>query len=182
MRTTFHREDTLFSLCGLNCGLCPMNIRGSCGGCFSDSPCYPTCDIAPCSVRHGGIQYCYECEEYPCARYKNFDKWDSLISHRNLNKDLVKAREIGIEAYREEQKSKRAILDRLLEHYDDGSKDVFYCLSCNLLPLNDLQEILSQVESDAADLPLSERIAAVDRLLYDCSARRSIPLTLNRKW
>ena len=26
----FTRDDTLFSLCGLNCSLCPMFVRGDC--------------------------------------------------------------------------------------------------------------------------------------------------------
>ena len=29
----FEREDLLFSLCGLNCGLCPMKLDGYCPGC-----------------------------------------------------------------------------------------------------------------------------------------------------
>ena len=63
VKTEFHRTDNLFSLCGLNCGLCPMKKRGDCGGCFSDSPRYPTCPIAPCSVKHGNVHYCFEYNE-----------------------------------------------------------------------------------------------------------------------
>ena len=29
----FIRDDDLFSLCGLNCGLCTMHIDGYCPGC-----------------------------------------------------------------------------------------------------------------------------------------------------
>ena len=29
----FERENQLFSLCGLNCGLCPMFLGNHCGGC-----------------------------------------------------------------------------------------------------------------------------------------------------
>ena len=29
----FKREDLSFSLCGLNCGLCPMNLNQYCPGC-----------------------------------------------------------------------------------------------------------------------------------------------------
>lgn len=29
----FQREDRMFSLCGLNCMLCPMQIGGYCPGC-----------------------------------------------------------------------------------------------------------------------------------------------------
>ena len=110
MKAKFNRTDGLFSLCGLNCGLCPMKLRGQCGGCFTDSPCYPGCPIAPCSVRHGNVDYCYECPEYPCKRYDGIDRHDSLISHRNQKKDLKKAKAMGIDAYLAEQHEKVAIL------------------------------------------------------------------------
>ena len=29
----FERKNQLFSLCGLNCGLCPMRLGNYCGGC-----------------------------------------------------------------------------------------------------------------------------------------------------
>ena len=37
MKNEFNRTDGLFSLCGLNCGLCPMQNRGECSGCFNGS-------------------------------------------------------------------------------------------------------------------------------------------------
>jgi hypothetical protein len=40
---------------------------------------------------------------------------------------------MGIDAYKEEQRGKKRILDRLLEEYDDGRRDVFFCLAVNLL-------------------------------------------------
>ncbi len=33
----FERTDGLFSLCGLNCGLCGFRLQGGCNGCFEDS-------------------------------------------------------------------------------------------------------------------------------------------------
>ena len=101
MKNEFCRTDGLFSLCGLNCGLCPMQIRGECSGCFNGSTCYQSCPIAPCSVRHGNVDYCFECPEYPCKRYDGIDRHDSLISHRNQKKDLMKAKAMGIDRIRE---------------------------------------------------------------------------------
>lgn len=180
MGTKFSRSDSLFSLCGLNCGLCPMQIRGGCGGCFTDSPCYPTCPIAPCSVRHGNIEYCFECPEYPCARYDGIDLHDSLISHRNQKKDLEKAKRMGIEAYREEQSAKRAVLDQFLRDYDDGQKDVFFCLAVNLLELEDLSGVLAEAGQLRAEMSRHEKAAFVVQKLYDCAARRGVTLELRR--
>lgn len=180
MKGKFTRTDSLFSLCGLNCGLCPMYIRGGCGGCFTDSPCYPSCPIAPCSVRHGKVEYCYECKEYPCRRYDGIDLHDSLISHRNQKKDLAKAKEIGIDAYLREQRAKVGILNRLLEEYDDGRKDVFFCLAVNMLPLEHLNKILEEADAVSGKMERREKAAFVERKMYASAQELGIELKLRR--
>ncbi len=181
MKAEFNRTDGLFSLCGLNCGLCPMQNRGQCSGCFNGSTCYQSCPIAPCSVRHGNVQYCYQCEEYPCRRYDGIDRYDSLISHRNQKKDLAKAERIGIEAYLIEQQAKKEILTRLLEDYDDGRRDVFYCLAVNMLDLPDLRETLKEADDRTGTLPLREKADYAVSLLKACAETENIPLKL-RPW
>ncbi len=178
MKTEFNRTDGLFSLCGLNCGLCPMQIRGECSGCFNGSTCYLSCPLAPCSVKHGNVQYCYQCEEYPCRRYDGIDRYDSLISHRNQKKDLAKAKQIGIEAYLREQQAKKEILTRLLEGYDDGRRDVFYCLAVNMLDVSDLQKILKAADDRTETMPLQEKADHMVSLLKAWAEQRNIPLKL----
>lgn len=180
MKGKFTRTDSLFSLCGLNCGLCPMYIRGGCGGCFTDSPCYPSCPIAPCSVRHGNVEYCYQCKEYPCKRYDGIDLHDSLISHRNQKKDLAKAKEIGIDAYLREQRAKVGILNRLLEEYDDGRKDVFFCLAVNMLPLEHLGKILEESDVASDRMERREKADFVERKMYAAAQELGIELKLRR--
>ncbi len=177
----FQRTDELFSLCGLNCGLCPMQIRGECSGCFNGTTCYRTCPIAPCSVRHGNVQYCFQCPEYPCKRYDGIDEHDSLISHRNQKRDMLKAKEMGIEAYLREQRAKKQILNRLLREYDDGNKDVFFCLAVNMLDMNDLTVILSFADQSTDGLTRKEKAAFVEKQLMECAEQREIPLVL-RPW
>lgn len=155
MKQEFNRTDGLFSLCGLNCGLCPMQIRGECSGCFNGSTCYQSCPIAPCSVRHGNVQYCYQCEEYPCRRYDGIDAYDSLISHRNQKRDLMKAKQVGNEAYLDEQREKKKILTRLLQDYDDGRRDVFYCLAVNMLEVLDLKEAMEAADIESINISLT---------------------------
>jgi hypothetical protein len=91
---------------------------------------------------HGGLQYCFECPEYPCRHYEGFDSYDTLVLHRNQRRDMQKAKEIGIDAYHAEQLEKKKILDRLLECFDDGSKTACYCLAVNRMELKDLQKIM----------------------------------------
>ena len=64
----FTREDKRFSLCGLNCGLCPMQIGGYCPGCGGGEG-NQSCAIARCSLEHDKVEYCWQSGDYPCSRY-----------------------------------------------------------------------------------------------------------------
>ena len=99
----FERENQLFSLCGLNCGLCPMFLGQHCGGCGNGNQ---SCKIAGCSLEHGKIEYCYECEQYPCEKYQHMDEYDIFITSRRRTADLERAQSIGIEQYNLEQQEK----------------------------------------------------------------------------
>ena len=94
----FKRQNQLFSLCGLNCGLCPMFLNKNCPGCGGGEG-NQACKIARCSIEHGGVEYCFQCSEYPCERYDHIDDFDSFITHRRRKADLEKARQSGVEAY-----------------------------------------------------------------------------------
>ena len=48
----FVRENQLLSLCGLNCGLCPMKLDGYCPGCGGGDG-NQSCAIARCSIKRG---------------------------------------------------------------------------------------------------------------------------------
>lgn len=85
----FERKNQLFSLCGLNCGLCPMLLGNYCGGCGNGNQ---SCRIAKCSLEHGNIEYCYECRQYPCEKYQHIDDYDSFITHKRRKADLERAK------------------------------------------------------------------------------------------
>lgn len=79
----FERKNQLFSLCGLNCGLCPMRLGNYCGGCGNGNQ---SCGIAKCSLEHGKIEYCYECKQYPCEKYQHIDDYDSFITYKRKSR------------------------------------------------------------------------------------------------
>lgn len=99
----FVRKDQRLSLCGLNCGLCPMRLGGHCGGCGAGNQ---SCKIARCSLEQGGVTYCYQCGNYPCEKYREPDPYDSFITGQNRLRDMEKARILGPEAYGREQEQK----------------------------------------------------------------------------
>lgn len=142
----FTRTDLWFSLCGLNCGLCPMLLGGHCGGCGNGNQ---SCKIARCGMEQPEkVEYCYQCGKFPCEKYEGADKFDIFITSRNRMSDLRRAKELGPAAYRREQEERRDILDRLLAQYNDGRRKTLYCLGANLLPLKRLRDILERLETD----------------------------------
>ena len=138
----FTREETRFSLCGLNCCLCSMHLGGYCPGCGGGSG-NQNCAIAKCSLDHGGVLFCWGCPEYPCSRYDGFDDGDSFVPHRNRQQDIAQAREIGPEAYLAQLEEKRAILEKLLAHYNDGRRKALFNTAVYLLPLEHLQSVMA---------------------------------------
>lgn len=178
----FTRGETRFSLCGLNCALCSMRLGGYCPGCGGGAG-NQSCAIAKCSLEHGGVQFCWECPEYPCSRYDGFDDGDSFVPHRNRQQDIVQAREMGLEAYLAQLEEKRAILDELLAHYNDGRRKTLFNIAAYLLPLEDLRSVMAALSSrpELKGQPIKERALAAVDLLQEAADRRGISLKLNKK-
>ena len=176
----FVRSNQLLSLCGLNCGLCPMFLGNHCGGCGAGNQ---TCAIARCSLEQGGIEYCYQCASYPCARYAHIDDYDSFITHKRQKEDLERAQKIGIDNYNLEQEEKMQILGHLLANYNDGRRKNFFCVAVNLLALAELHEGLHQIEANTTlpTLPIKEKSAYVAALFATIASRRNVQLRLNKK-
>ena len=178
----FNRQNQLFSLCGLNCGLCPMFLNKYCPGCGGGEG-NQSCKIARCSMEHNGGDYCFQCDECPCPKYEHIDDHDSFITPGNRNVDMQKAHQIGMEAYNSEQEEKARILDILLADYNDGRKKTLFCVAVNLLDLQDLQAVLRQIENraDLDTLTLKEKSAFAAGLLQEAAAKNNIELKLRKK-
>lgn len=177
----FTRTDLWFSLCGLNCGLCPMLLGGHCGGCGNGNQ---SCKIARCSMEQPErVEYCYQCGKFPCEKYEGMDEYDSFITHRNRLSDLKRAEEMGPDAYCREQEERRDILDRLLDQYNDGRHKTLYCLGTNLLPLKGLRDILERLETDPALAKASpkERAQTAAGLFQRAAEECKIELKLRKK-
>ena len=176
----FERKNQLLSLCGLNCGLCPMLLGKHCGGCGNGNQ---SCKIAKCSLEHGKIEYCYECEHYPCDTYQNIDEFDSFITHQRQKADLEKAQRIGHEQYNLEQQEKMKILLYLLSNYNDGRRKNLFCVAVNLLELSELQEALNEIQSnrELPLFPIKEQCSYVADVIQKIADRNHIKLKLIKK-
>lgn len=176
----FERKNQLLSLCGLNCGLCPMFLGNYCGGCGNGNQ---SCRIAKCSLEHEKIEYCFECEDYPCEKYETIDEHDSFITHRRQKSDLERVRCIGIEQYNLEQQAKMQMLSYLLSNYNDGRRKNFFCVAVNLLELSELQEAITELQSNEklVSLPIKERSLYAAGVIQKIADRRNVELKLFKK-
>jgi hypothetical protein len=181
----FRRKYPLFSACGLNCGLCPrFYTDGSsrCPGCggegFTEKRC--SCSILNCNQRKG-LEFCYLCNEFPCKKY---GKWelDSFITHRNCMKDFEKVKNNGIKAYQKELDEKIKILNNLLDNYNDGKRKNFFCLSVNLLELEDVKTVIKQLQDEVKnnELDIKEKALIAVKLFEAMASERKIILKLNK--
>lgn len=86
-----------------------VHLGGYCPGCGGGEG-NQSCAIARCSLEHGGPEFCWDCPEYPCARYEGFDECDSFVPHSARARDAAEARSLGIEAYMARMRESAALL------------------------------------------------------------------------
>jgi hypothetical protein len=141
------------------------------------------CGVNSCAKRHGGIEYCYLCEEYPCKKYYDSEKIkDSFITKQRQLADFQKVKEIGLAAYQAELKEKVSILERLLADFDDGRRKNFFCLAVNLLELSDIKGVMAQLDAETKpDSQPKEKAAVAVLLLLEMADSRKVTLELRKK-
>lgn len=96
--------------------------------------------------------------------------------------DLQKLQLIGQEAYWAEQREKKALLDFLLEHYNDGRRKSFFAVAVNLLELSDLNNVIQQLKQKFTyEASVKERAAQAVDLLQTLASERGIVCELRKK-
>ena len=192
----YARPYPWFSLCGLNCGLCPQHqtkAASRCPGCGGEDfhLKHPTCPIVTCSRKHGDPVFCFACASYPCGRYTSGNEKDSFISYRHVSEDMERVRREGLDAYRAVLEEKIILLEQLLESYDDGRSKSFLCNAVNQLPLEVVRrvaesmaasDVLDGEGTESAEAPAIRKASAARlRGLLEAEATRlEIPLTMRK--
>ena len=96
---------------------------------------------------------------------------------------MEKAKRFGIDTYNTEQAEKANILEVLLSNYNDGRKKTLFCVAVNLLELQELRGILTQIQENSMleTLTLKEKSTFVAGLLQETAAQKNIDLKLRKK-
>jgi hypothetical protein len=138
--------------------------------------------ICYCCVIKNGLEVCSDCKEYPCSRFDSERKgYDSFVTHRKIftNLDYIKSKRIG--SFIDLQKIRMNILSDFLVNYDDGRSKSFFCISCALLPLDELQETHSLMNSLDDSLYIKEKNKRLKDKLQTSAEKLKIDLKLNNK-
>jgi len=183
----YSRKEPYYSLCGLNCCLCPrFHTDGSskCPGCggpnFSKQ--HPTCAVVTCSKKHGNIEFCFQCNEYPCKKYQEPSKVDSFISYKEVinNMELAKT---NLLVYLKQLKIRHRYLSDLLENYNDGKSKGLYCNAMNNLPFSEIEEIMKgiKVNEELEKMSLKDRSKKVVEMFKEKAKELGIEVVLRKK-
>jgi hypothetical protein len=182
----FKRSYPLFSLCGLNCGLCPRyQTEGTskCPGCGGKDfqLKHPNCAVITCNRKHDNVDFCFQCSIYPCERYRKPCMVDSFIPYKNVLRDLIHAKN-DIEKYQSEIDKKVSILEFLIKNYNDGRRKMFYCIAVNLLPLKELMNLKNQIcnEVDVQEMVLKDKIRIIEDKISKLAGKHNVDLKLRK--
>jgi hypothetical protein len=183
----YRREYPLYSLCGLNCGLCPRyqtDGRSKCPGCGGKDfhLKHPACAVITCNRKHDNVEYCFQCSSYPCKKYTSPSEVDSFITYRNVISDFQKAKKEGLKKYNMELDEKVDILEFLINNYNDGRRKNFYCIAVNLLKLTDVKDIVEEIKKKISiqDIDIKDKRELIISLFEAKAKKENIELKLRK--
>lgn len=128
-----------------------------------------------------GLATCIECDEYPCQRYSRI-YWGTDQESKVAQENLDSIKKIGLEAWLEEQRERRLLVEELLANYNEGRSMSFYCLACALMPIDRLNEALAEIKGmPIDDSDLKAKAKALRSIFQELASKSDIELKLRRK-
>ncbi|MFC1921326.1 DUF3795 domain-containing protein [Chloroflexota bacterium] len=111
-------EETLIAPCGMNCAICSgyLSMKNDvkskglgmpyCAGCRPrDKKCAfikKKCDL----VLNAKVQYCYECDDFPCKNLEHLDKRYSELYRMSMVENLEYIRDNGVDKFLDKEEEK----------------------------------------------------------------------------
>jgi hypothetical protein len=172
--------------CGLDCGLCPRHhTEGSsrCPGCAGQGFGPRSCGLLTCCVRKHHLECCAECSEstgcMTLARVKEASTTtDSFISYLPIKATHKLVKHIGIEEFAHLLEERITFLKQLIKEHDDGRSKAYYCLAVQLLPLNDLKDILAEIIQGYPGIDVKARAAELHKAFDTLALQKGLTLKL----
>ena len=185
------KKYPIVGACGLNCGLCPRyhtegvsRCPGCCGPDFWQK--HPACGFITCCVKQRGLETCAQCVDWAgCERVAKLldsaERQDSFISYRPVAANFASIRKNGIEEFVRLESEKQKLLRHLIDNFDEGRSRIFYCTSCQLIPLDRLKEALADAETRMVEnTGIKEKAEIVRAAITDMADASQIDLKLRK--
>ncbi len=153
----YNEAKDLIGCCGLYCGLCnkyQSTAPSRCIGCKLGEQ-HSWCSIWNCCVKKHGFETCTECEEvFQCEIFLRRKVADWIPAVDNLRQ----IKEVGLESWLNEQRQRQALLEELLQNYNEGRSMSFYCKVCSRMSIN----LINKAIEEAKEKFVSEKAAKSD--------------------
>jgi hypothetical protein len=134
---------SLVGCCGLYCGLCSKyqsKAPSRCVGCRLGEQ-HSWCSIWNCCVKKHGFETCTECEEvFNCEIFvrRKVAQWIPAFDN------LRRIKESGLKNWLKEQKKRQALVEELLDNYNEGRSMSFFCKACARMPINLINDTVKE--------------------------------------
>lgn len=102
---------SMLAPCGLTCAACYAHLRKKnvCPGCNGDAAAKPgycnRCKIKLCADSRG-LDFCFQCDAFPCALVKHIDKRYRMRYQISLIENGIRAKTAGVKQHLREEKEK----------------------------------------------------------------------------
>nr|MDO8079527.1 DUF3795 domain-containing protein [Candidatus Freyarchaeota archaeon] len=152
-----NEAKSLIGCCGLYCGLCSKyqsKAPSRCVGCKLGEQ-HSWCSIWNCCVKKHGFETCTECGEvFRCEIFLRRKVAEWIPAADNLRR----IKEVGLEKWLEEQIERQALLEGLLQNYNEGRSMSFYCKTCARMSV----ELINKAVKEANQKLVSEKVDKSD--------------------
>ena len=176
------KNDKIKSLtgcCGLYCGLCnkyQSKAPSRCVGCRLGEQ-HSWCSIWNCCVKKHGFENCTECDEvFNCKIFvrRKVAQWVPAFDN------LRRIKESGLKDWLKEQKERQALVEELLDNYNEGRSMSFFCKACARMPINLIHDTLKESEEKIASDEIDKSdIKAKAKLLKSALKNKAVKYNIN---
>ncbi len=140
----------LIGCCGLYCGFCnkyQSKAPSRCVGCRLGEQ-HSWCSIWNCCVKKHEFETCTECSEiFDCPIFLRRKVAEWIPAAHNLHQIM----EGGLENWLREQTERQALLEGLLQNYNEGRSMNLYCKVCAKMPIDLINKAIEEAREKLAD-------------------------------
>ena len=152
-----NEAKNLIGCCGIYCGLCSKyqsKAQSRCIGCKLGEQ-HSWCSIWNCCVKKHRFETCAECSEiFDCAIFLRRKVIEWIPAADNLRQ----IKEVGLENLLKEQQERHALVEELLQNYNEGRSMSFYCKVCSRMPV----ELINKAIKEVKEKLISEKVNETD--------------------